>query len=312
MTHYTIPNLHSIFILTLYIFLASYDNKLKLINAEITENRDYTINELMNDPDNQYLGVTKESTISVQVPQPEPQLTELVALYNQVYTPTSPYIGYSKVTVNVPRVINELLQNKRIQTSGNYTIESLMTNPSEYQGIYKNSNIIVDIPELDITQISNYSITQNGTQTVPIPSGYDAVDSISLNVQVPMKIYIDRIGYEDGTFLFSNFSINSTDNYIGVPSHYMFFNFVIYNNTIRYKLYINNTQGNLNIRPYVNTSTHQGYYIVADYASVVVESVSLRTSSNEPVILITDPDATDSKAVDGYVYRQFIDFIVPT
>jgi len=243
----------------------SYDNKLKLINAEITENRDYTINELMNDPDNQYLGVTKESTISVQVPSEEPQLTEITVVSNGIYEPIEPIDGYNKVTVSVPQTQNELLQNKRITSSGNYTVQSLMNNPTDYDGISKTSNLIVDIPELDITQISNYPITQNGTQTIPIPTGYDAVDSISLNVQVPQKINIDRIGYEGGTYLFSSFSINTTDNYITVPSRKMFFNFVIYNTSIRYKMIVNNTPGNTNIRPFVNTNTHLGYYIIADY-----------------------------------------------
>lgn len=161
-----------------------------------------------------------------------------------------------------------------------------------------------------VGRINNYPITTNGNINVPIPIPYSVVDQINLNVNVDSKIYIDRIGYEGGTFLFSTFSINTTDNYISVPSKYMFFSFVLFNNTIRYKLYVNGSSGGTNVRPLINTSTHTGYYIVADYSSSVIESVNLRTSNDENVILITDDITADSNAITGYVYRQFIDFVV--
>lgn len=267
----------------------------------------------MVDTDNQYLGVTKESTISVQVPQSEPNLTELNVVSNGVYTPTAPVDGYNKVTVSVPQTQNEYLQNKRITSNGNYLVQNLMNNPVDYDGISKTSNLVIDVPSPDITQITNYSITQNGTQTVPIPSGYDAVDSISLNVQVPSITYIDRIGYEGGRYLFSDFSINTNDNYITVTSRYMFFNFAIYNNNIRFKLLVNDTPGNMQIRPFYNSTTNIGYYIVANYnSSSVVESISLRTSSDQTVILLTDNSTLDTTPIEGYIYRQFIDFVVPS
>jgi len=216
-------------------------------------------------------------------------------------------MGIKSVRINVdvpPDPIVPYVENVTYSSTGSFTL--VPTSPHEYM---TSANIVVDVPSANITQISNYPISQNGTQIVPIPSGYDAVDSISLNVQVPQKINIDRIGYEGGTYLFSSFSINTTDNYVTVPSRKMFFNFVLYNTSIRYKMIVNNTQGNTNIRPFVNTNTHLGYYIVADYSSTVVESIYLKTSNDENVIMITDDDAVDSSAVTGYVFRQFIDFI---
>lgn len=43
----------------------------------------------------------------------------------------------------------------------------------------------MDLDPLAITQITNYPITENGPKNIPIPDGYDAVDSINLNVNVP-------------------------------------------------------------------------------------------------------------------------------
>lgn len=212
-------------------------NKLQYLVTEINENNNYIISDLMNTP-NDYDGITKNSIIKVNIEQGvieeekvvsidnngstviEPsegydsiekvvvntnipnQTTNLTAVVNGNYTPQLPYIGYNSVTVNVPQISNETLINKRITSNNNIPVSDLMSDSVNYAGISKNSNIIVDVPVPDITQISNYSITSNGLQNVPIPSGYDAVDSISLNVNVPSQfepIIIDnvQISYND-------------------------------------------------------------------------------------------------------------------
>lgn len=126
----------------------------------------------------------------------------------------SPYIGYDSVSVTVPQLLNEYLQNKRVTSNGDYSIQGLMNNPSNYEGITKNSNIIVDIPQLDVTQISNYSITSNGNQNIPIPSGYDAVDSINVNVNIPNQTTIKVIN-ANGIYMppspFIGFSLVTVD-----------------------------------------------------------------------------------------------------
>lgn len=71
-------------------------------------------------------------------------------------------------------------------------------------------NIEDGITQDDITQISNYPITQNGTQTIPIPTGYDAVDSITLNVAVKTGIYY----YNRTYFNVSEFSRNNSNSTI--------------------------------------------------------------------------------------------------
>ena len=101
------------------------------------------------------------------------------------------YIFPGKIVVNVP-TNNETWTNKRLTSNQTYTISNLM-NDSTLDGISKTSTIVVDVPTYDITQISNYPIASNGTHTIPIPTGYDAVDSISVSVNVNNVQEIDRI-----------------------------------------------------------------------------------------------------------------------
>lgn len=188
-----------------------------------------------------------------------------------------------------------------------YGGQSIMPDPIEGRTYIRDSYY----DQAMIGQITNYPITSNGSINIPIPVPYSVVDQISLDVNVNSKIYVDRIGYEGTVYLFSNFSINTSDSYITVPAKYMFFNFVVYNSNYRYKCLVNNTNGNINIRPFVNTNTNIGYYIVANYSSTVVESVTLKTSNGDSVITITD-ELSDSMATTGYVYKQFIEFVLPS
>lgn len=79
---------------------------------------------------------------------------------------------------------NDHVVNKRLQRNDTYTVSSLMEDGSK-QGLDKTSTIVVDVDQPDITQISNHLIESNGLQEIVIPNGYDAVDSILVNVQVP-------------------------------------------------------------------------------------------------------------------------------
>ena len=81
-------------------------------------------------------------------------------------------------------VDNETWTNKRFESTGTYTVENVM-NDSSKAGVSKDSTFVIDIDTPDITQISNHLIESNGLQSIAIPNGYDAVDSISVNVQVP-------------------------------------------------------------------------------------------------------------------------------
>lgn len=125
--------------------------------------------------------------------------------------------------VNVPSNL-ETWNNKRFTSNISTTISNLMADSTK-NGVDKDSRITIDVPELQVTQISNYSITNNGTQNIPIPSGYDAVDSISVNVNVD---YSNRIlGYYNWTpsqlpeaITIASYNIANNTNYLGFNTIY--------------------------------------------------------------------------------------------
>ena len=166
-------------------------------------------------------------TIDVDVPQPVIQNLKTVTITSNTTTSITPDEGYDgiravSVTTNVPSN-NETWTNKRLQTNNTYTISNLM-NDNTKDGVSKESTIVVDVPQLDVTQISNYLITSNGTQSVPIPSGYDAVDYISLNVAVNSKIEFDgfRAGNSSGIKSFSEFTKIDSNISIDVANGFLF------------------------------------------------------------------------------------------
>lgn len=125
--------------------------------------------------------------------------------------------------VNVPSNL-ETWNNKRFTSNISTTISNLMADSTK-NGVDKESRITIDVPELQVTQISNYSITNNGTQNIPIPSGYDAVDSISVNVDVD---YSNRIlGYYEWNptslpeaMTIASYNIANNTNYLGFNTIY--------------------------------------------------------------------------------------------
>ena len=86
-----------------------------------------------------------------------------------------------KYMKNVMVEVEPNLEEKYIYENGEYDAED--DNVDGY------SRVIVEVPESDLTvgQITDYPITSNGNQNIPIPNGYDAVDSISLDVNVPQN-----------------------------------------------------------------------------------------------------------------------------
>lgn len=260
-------------------------------------------------PVSPYIGYNQ---VSVNVPN---QVTSLIVNNNGIYTPVSPYIGYNSVSVNVPQIQNEYLQNKRIISNNNYLVSDLMSQPNNYDGISKNSNIIVDVPTPDITQISNYSIINNGIQTVPIPNGYDAVDSISLNVQVPTKIYIDRVVYDSTSYYLTNCTeVHNYYSNITIPSYNCFLTFCINDENIRIRVLINSTVNNKYFKPLLNSDGY-GYYALYycnSYSSTgnVTQELFFDNSNNENIIKVVDNPSNDSYSNEIFLFRNFIDFII--
>lgn len=164
-------------------------------------------------------------------------------------------IGFWKVDVNIPL---ETWTNKRFISTGTINVGNVM-NDNTKAGISKESTFVIDVPTPSITQISNYPVTTTGTVNVPIPSGYDAVDSISLSVNVSSKIIIDGFEIDDRIKGFVNMTKGSNSSVS--MSEGCLLRIEDVDNT-NYKIYIRILNGNQNI--YVNNKT---YYYIEPYTS---------------------------------------------
>lgn len=127
--------------------------------------------------------------------------------------------------------IPQLESNIVLQTNGQYILGN--NDADDELEIYQsNSNrarslpasigtFVVNVPQPLITQISNYQISNIGNFTIPIPNGYDAVNSISGNVDVSSKIlssYTFAPSSLPSTFNIQDYNNSNNTDYIGVSS----------------------------------------------------------------------------------------------
>lgn len=92
--------------------------------------------------------------------------------------------------------------------------------PSETKTNYL-GKFTVNVPQPTITQISNYEISNVGSFNIPIPIGYDAVDSINGTVDLSNKLlnsYTFEPGALPSTFNIEDYNQNHNTDYIGVKS----------------------------------------------------------------------------------------------
>jgi len=102
------------------------------------------------------------------------------------FTLTNEYDLNKQQSINLigtKKLMDQMYLEDGIRLSEDFGIDGINNNVSSF-------NIIFDwqetpVPTPNITQISNYPITQNGSQNIPIPNNAFAVDSINVNVQVP-------------------------------------------------------------------------------------------------------------------------------
>lgn len=142
--------------------------------------------------------------------------------------------------------IPQLESNIVLQSNGQYTLGN--NDADDELEIYQsNSNrarslpvsigtFVVNVPQPLITQISNYQISNIGNFTIPIPNGYDAVNSISGNVDVSSKIlssYTFEPSSLPSTFSIQDYNNNNNTDYIGVS------NLTVNGNNLSSKININ-------------------------------------------------------------------------
>jgi len=102
------------------------------------------------------------------------------------FTLTNEYDLNKQQSINLigtKKLMDQMYLEDGIRLSEDFGIDGINNNVSSF-------NIIFDwqetpVPTPNITQISNYPITQNGSQNIPIPNNAFAVDSINVNVQIP-------------------------------------------------------------------------------------------------------------------------------
>lgn len=90
--------------------------------------------------------------------------------------------------------------------------------PSETKTNYL-GKFTVNVPQPTITQISNYEISNIGSFNIPIPIGYDAVDSISGTVDLSNKLlnsYTFEPSSLPSTFNIEDYNQANNTDYIGV------------------------------------------------------------------------------------------------
>lgn len=122
-------------------------------------------------PDNEFNGLSKV-TINNEVVIPTINLQEkTINVTNETIsedvTPDEGFNGLSRVTVNNDVIVPtlETLTNKRIQKES-ISVSDLMSNPTNDEGITKQSTLIVDIPDPVYPTITFDEITNNGTYTL--------------------------------------------------------------------------------------------------------------------------------------------------
>lgn len=149
--------------------------------------------------------------------------------YNTVHQTL--HAGVRKIKLYAQGSVPQLESNIVLQNNGQYTLGN-NDDDDELEIYQSNSNrarslpasigtFIVNVPQPLITQISNYQINNIGSFNIPIPNGYDAVDSISGSVDVSNKIlnsYTFEPSSLPSTFTIQDYNNSNNTDYIGFSS----------------------------------------------------------------------------------------------
>jgi len=164
---------------------------------------------------------------------------------NGTYTPTSPNIGFSSVTVNVPQENLNIENSKMVNISTNglknvlpssgydalskVQVNVAVPNETETKTITSNgtytptspnigfSSVTVNVPELNIESNKTLTtITTNGDSVVTPSNGYDAMQKVTFSVNVPNGTEIKTIT-NNGTYTPTSPNIGFSSVTVNVP-----------------------------------------------------------------------------------------------
>lgn len=255
-------------------------------------------------PDEGY-DALKKVTVTTNIPL-QNNKTQTITNPNETVTIT-PDTGYEAlkqvtVTTNVPIPELETWTNKRFISTGTINVGNVM-NDNTKAGISKQSTFVIDVPTPSITQISNYPVTTTGTVNVPIPSGYDAVDSISLSVNISSKIKLNgfRLVSSSRPFnSFSNMTYMGTDMDISVPGSKSIL--IIYKNYAPNMHQVYYRANNKSSAVNVTVNAYRWYYI-GD-----VGNNCYLGYNNTNILNVYDSQSTDNYADIVYLNASYFEF----
>lgn len=255
-----------------------------------------------------YKGALPQSTIHVDIEEPTTNVQEnkQVTITQNTNTIVEPDVGYdalAKVTVTTNVNPNQTLTNKRITSTGTYTVSDWITETGKI-GISGNSTIIVDTPTYDITQISNYPISSNGTKTIPIPSGYDAVNSITVNVNVPPPVCKE---INVGSTSFNTNTMDTHNSYAPITLDNNKTIILIRETTNYYRVYVKaNTTGSSTT---ISSDMGDRYKIInRSYVTQVMLNSVVGGISNSLLILDPDNISTNDDYIMTTIYKRIMTF----
>lgn len=181
-------------------------------------------------------------------------------------------------------------------------------NNTNFVGVRK-VNVNYNAPK--ITQITNYLINSNGIQNIPIPSGYDAVDSISVKVNIPSKIIINSLKFDDIIYNLNGFNVNQ----IGETGQVRIYNnqsaIIISSSSTNPTSYLinckTNTSGSTDTVSLLSNYLYR-YKVLSFSSDISNPRWTLLNSENQNIFSIFDNITSDMYSNYVTVYTNSIDF----
>lgn len=214
----------------------------------------------MIEPDFPYNAMEK-ALVHVNVPTPSPSLTTLVANENRIYTPSSPYVGYSEVDVQVPLPLIEETKSKTAVSNGNAQYSTTIIPTPTYAGV---AEAIVNTNNMDMT----FNVICTST-----PASYTST-------------YYDYNYY--------GYTAPSNDN--STTSLQNLFDFYIKSNSVYSGINKATLKGRIQHRTITSNGTYYPYNTSTFIRKIVVNvSPSLQT-----IVITSNGTYTPSSSYDGY------------
>lgn len=185
--------------------------------------------------------------------------------------------------------------------------------PSETKTNYL-GKFTVNVPQPTITQISNYEISNIGSFNIPIPIGYDAVDSISGTVDLSNKLlnsYTFEPSSLPSTFNIEDYNQTNNTDYIGVKeitcsdtnlqSKIVVNSFEFGYQTVSQRSYVQpltdySISGDVDYT-YVFLNDDNNYYYISLIYNTSTRSITIRNNTNNKMVVFRYSGKDNNKVI---------------